>query len=645
MLKRLLPLVLLSACAETTEPDLEPEQPVLEAEIEPTGSSELLYAGRVRAERTDVDEEPELPVAEIEPEPTAAEKITFGPREELHAWNSRLGRAAAESAIAVDAPITPRLVLPQMRQADGVCVSPKYMTGKENLKLPDGTRLKAPATVFATATDAKNYLKTVRAHMPMVLPYTHPDVELGHGWIYDGGGSHRGQDYSRTGVDSGDDPTFAVRAVAPGRVLTTYWGNAGNGVVVEHTAPDGFKFISVYYHLRNGKDHDLAKAKAMDCDASGDSRCAKYKKFAQNYSSHVSWGTNAHTLKVKAGDWVHGGQQLGWAGNTGPGGAGNGLNDDGSPETARGNVHLHTYWGAQHPTDANVYVHIDPYGVYDKENTGCYDLLEDTEFARVIAPFFESFHNLPVEVLTTYFNYYSAMGMSPRTLSVHDGDGLRASGSFQRGIPGQWYTRIYMDGAKFQQRFDEYFAKGLIPRETTVIPDGDEARYTATFRKLEAGEGFDHRGRMTRSVWNQKWNALVEDAGWRVADYFGYTVDGEDYQSALFSSLDARPFYLYTNYKYADLKAKIDWGFQNGLAPVSVTVSELDDATRYNVILRRVPGCWHWYVGLSKASYQSVFTTLSSRGYRLEKVQGYDDSDKYAAVFTLASGAAPAVCP
>ena len=50
-------------------------------------------------------------------------------------------------------------------------------------------------------------------------------------------------------------------------------------------------------------------------------------------------------------------------------------------------------------------------------------------------------------------------------------------------------------------------------------------------------------------------------------------------------------------------------------------------------------------VGLSVSSYQSVFSDLSSRGYRLEKVQGYDDSDKYAAVFTLASGATPAVCP
>jgi hypothetical protein len=133
--------------------------------------------------------------------------------------------------------------------------------------------------------------------------------------------------------------------------------------------------------------------------------------------------------------------------------------------------------------------------------------------------------------------------------------------------------------------------------------------------------------------------------GWRVGDYFGYSVDGDDYVSALFTSKEGRPFYLWTNRTFTDLKSRIADGMKNGLAPVSVSVSELDGGTRYNTILRPAPGCWHWYVGLSKAGYQQTFSNLSSRGYRLEKVQGYADSERYAAVFTLASGANPTVCP
>jgi hypothetical protein len=641
-----LPLCVMTACAAQVEgPEEQPPEIVLQPAIEPAADDQILYAPST-LRQPERDEPEAFPPDEIDREPT--QKIAYG-AEPLTVWNSRAGRAEASPLLAVDSVDQPaRLVLPQMRQADGLCVSAEYMTGNENLKIPNGPRLKAPATAFATATDAKNFLLTVRAHQPMYLPYKHPDVHLGHGWIYDGGGSHRGQDYSRDGVSDGDDPTFAVRSVAPGKVLVTYWGGAGNGVVVLHTAPDGFKFITVYYHLRNGKDNDLAKALAMDCSQSGDSRCPKYKLFAQRYPNHVSWGTNAHTLKVKAGDFISAGQQIGWAGNTGPGGAGNGLNDDGSPKSPRGNVHLHTYWGAQHPTEANTYIHIDPYGVYNKENTGCYDLLEDTLFARVVAPFFESFHDLPIEVLSTYFNYYSAMGMSPRTLSAHrDGTDVKVSGSFQRGIPGGWYVRLYMTGEQFQQRFNEYYAQGMIPRETTVITNywGNDARYTATWRKLEAGESFEHRAGLTPSGFNAKWSDLVQNKGWRVGDYFGYSVGGDDYVSALFTSKDARPFYLWTNHTYADLKSKIDQGFASGLAPVSVTVSELDGATRYNAILRRAPGCWHWWVGMSKDGYQQVFNDMSSRGYRLHKIQGYDGSDRYAAIFTLASDAVPAVCP
>ena len=632
-------LLLLAGCAGTAEEI--PEQPEVETEAEAPGGSEILFAGHVRVDGID-DHAGEPAPAALDVEP--AERLSFAASAVAPPWNSAAGRALVAPLLADDAPAAPRF----LPAGDEPCTTAEFMVGRENLRLPDGTRLQAPATVFASATDARSYLATVRAHMPMILPDGHPGVRLGHGWMYNGGGSHRGQDYSRSDVESGDDPTFAVRAVADGRVLVVYWGGAGNGVAIEHTAPDGFRFLSVYYHLRNGKDHDLAKALALDCSQSGDSRCPKYKLFAQRYPNHVSWGTNAHKLMVKLGDTVVAGQQLGWAGNTGPGGAGNGLNDDGSPKSPRGNVHLHTYWGAQHPTEPNTFIHIDPYGVYNKENTGCYDLLEDTLFARVVAPFYENFHALPLEVLSTYFSYYAQMGMSPRTLSVHrDGFDVRATGSFQRGIPGSWSTRLYMTEATFQQRFDENFAAGRIPRETTVIPDGwgSSPRYSVTFRPRLPGEGFDHRGRMTSSVWQQKWSALVEGQRWRVADYFGYSVGGDDYRAALFSSTEGRPFYLWTNQTYSGLKSRIQAGFEDGLAPVSVTVAELDDATRYNVILMPRAGCWHWYVGLSKDSYQATWSSMAARGYRLEKVQGYDGSDKYAAVFTLASGATPAVCP
>src|SRR5690606_41184384 len=106
----------------------------------------------------------------------------------------------------------------------------------------------------------------------------------------------------------------------------------------------------------------------------------QYRKFAQNYPDHMSWGDDTHTLRVMPGDVVKAGEVIGWAGNTGAGGAGAGLDDEGKPSNWKGNTHLHVYVAAPHPTMSDTWVWVDPYGVYGEVDTGCYDLLKDTQF-------------------------------------------------------------------------------------------------------------------------------------------------------------------------------------------------------------------------------------------------------------------------
>ena len=618
------------------------------ADSEPVAAAATLFLNPLPALRT-IQPADEGPFDPTEVMVDDAPKISFTASTRVSpSWNSTAGRAlvADQMVVAPDVSLTSTVsaVLPQLRANKEACVAPSYMTGSQTISLPDGRKLRAPATRFATAADASAYLKTVYAAMPFYYPFTHSHVRLGGGWMYNSGGSHRAQDYSRDNDDEGD-PTFVVKSVAPGTVLEVKWAEGGgNRVVVEHVAPNGFKYVTQYLHLRNGRTHDLGKALAIDCTGK-ESRCPKYVKFAQNYSNHVSWGTDAHKILVKVGDKVGYHTALGYAGNTGYGGAGWGLNDDGSPEDHDGNTHLHTYWGAQDPVNPQDFVMIDPYGVYHQEDTGCYDLLEDTEFDRLFAPFYSSFHELPLEVLLTYFGYYGKMGMSPKTLMVYNGDdGVEAVGAFQRGIPGTWKTRINYDGAGFQSWFDSYYGQGLIPRETTVREGSSGPRYTATWRPLRPGEQFDHRGAMSNTTWSQKWQSLVADAGWRVESYFAYTYDGQPRQAALFTSDTPRPFYLHRNKTFTEIQALINGGFANGLAPVDLTAVDLDVGRRYSAILRPESGCWSWWVGMTKTSYQTKFSELGNRGYSLYKVQAYGDDDdiRFLGVW---KAPARAVCP
>lgn len=514
------------------------------------------------------------------------------------------------------------------------CVTPDYYVeaGDRNFSGWTNATFKAPKNAFATKDEAEEFLLKIHAEQPFFLPFNDPDVKLGHGWFYNSGGLHRACDYSRSGVEENEDPTFMVTSAGSGVVAATGWdGNGGNYVAVESTAPGGQKVMFVYLHLRDGQSHDIAKAKSS---TSSSDKYVKYRAFANDYPDHVSWGSESHTIKVKAGDSVGIGTELAWAGNTGAGGAGSGLNDDGSPKNWKGNVHLHVYVAVPHPTLANTWVWVDPYGVYEEADTGCYDLLKDTKFSRLYAPFYSTFHGVPYEVFKFYWGYYPNMGRKLRTLSIHrDGNSLLASGSFQSGIPGGWYLHTYRTLDQFQDLANQHYADGYIMRETTVEKTlGGEPRYSAIWRPLEPGESIEHRGALTDGQWSDLWSDRVVDEEWRLEDYFGYSVAGVNYQSAFVTSHEGRPFLYSGLLSSGELDAKIDDYKADGYLPVSFNAAQRAGGLKFSAIFRDLPGCWKVRWGLTPSGYQDYVSQQVKLGYRVWKVQGYADSNRYGVV-------------
>ncbi len=516
------------------------------------------------------------------------------------------------------------------------CVEPDYFVtaGDRSFVEWPGTKFQAPAKAFATKNEALQFLTKVHAEQPFFLPYTDPDVKLGHGWYYSGDkGLHRGCDYSRGGVEENEDSTFKVVSAGWGKVAAVVWdGNSGNTVLVEHTAPGGQKIMVIYMHLRNGRSHDIAKALSS---TSTDEKYVKYRAFATGYPDHLSWGTEGQKIKVSVGDDLAPGDEIALAGNTGAGGAGSGLNADGSPKNWKGNVHLHTYFAVPHPTTANVWVWVDPYGVYNKVDTGCYDLLKDTQFSRLYAPFYPTFHGVPYEVFSFYFGYYPDMGWKLRTLSLHRKDSnLLVSGSFQGGIPGGWYVHGYMTPESFQQKADAYWQQGYIPRETSVAKTlSGSPRYTAIWRHLEAGEAVEHRAELTSAQWQAKWDDRVVEDEWRLEDYCGYAAGNATRHSVLVTSKDGRPFIFSGLKSSAELDALIDEYKQDGFLPVSMNVAELASGKQYSAIFRKLPGFWKVFWGRTPSEYQSLVGEQVALGYGVWKVQGYANSGRYAVVF------------
>jgi len=493
--------------------------------------------------------------------------------------------------------------------------------------------------------NSRKFAKTVRASMPFFLPYKDCNIGPGQGWLYEKGSFHGAIDYGKDKYPSGQDPTFKVCSVADGTVVTVLWDNwSGNVVIIEHTASNGDRYRSAYMHLRNGFEHDLAKARAIvvtkDQEYNKDGKptnLLKYKEYAaKGNPSHLQWGTNDQKIAVNPGDRVYAGQFIAYSGNTGPGGAGSGLNDSGDPfDPTRANNHLHLMTAVPSPTPGSKeWVQIDPYGVYNMRATGCYEMLEDTPFVRLFAPFYPSFHNVPAAVVAKYFGYYTGMGMALQTLSLHKGDdAVLASGSFQPGLSLDWYARFYMTSADLQVFFDDYHKKGYRPREIGVVMDShNNPRFNVIWKK-RGNETYQTFPALSDYEWNVKWFELVKIGKMRVEDHFAYSLYGVPHHAAIFVGDGDTAFQEWHYMSPGAFQAKFDQNDKAGFRLVSVNAAEVGD-TLLGGVWRKVAGAWIAHTGLTPEKYQQRFLEYHSQGFRVYKIQGYADSERFAAIWT-----------
>jgi murein DD-endopeptidase MepM/ murein hydrolase activator NlpD len=501
-----------------------------------------------------------------------------------------------------------------------------------------------PLHAFGDEATARQFAETVRASMPFFLPYQDPDVFPGQGWLYDSGALHVGLDYSRAVSDpaSNADRSFEVRAVGDGEVVAVFWDSwMGNMVILEHQAANGDRYRSLYAHLRNGFTHDLEKAKAIQVVADSPPQVVKYSKYAhKDNPSALQWGTDSQTIPVKPGDKVFAGQAIAWSGNTGPGGAAAGLSDDGDPfDPKAANNHLHMMMAAPDPAQGSAdWVLIDPYGVYGQMNAAdgsrCYELGEKTAYARLFAPFYSSFHNVPLDYVLDYWGYYTGMGMALQTISVHLFNGqVLSSGSFQGGLSPAWQALVYMTDEELQQADSEMQAQGFRPREigVTVHTDG-VPRFSAIWQPSEGKPSFTFT-HLTDAEWDAQWQERFVEKHQRVDDHFIYEAKGIRRHAVVFVD-DGDTMGLWENFPSPDFANKFFELDGQGLQITSFNAGETGGGVLYSGIWRSLPASRPMFYDLSPAEYQQNFLDLSALGYRPHKIQGYANSDRFGVIWT-----------
>ncbi len=521
-----------------------------------------------------------------------------------------------------------------------LCATPIVANGCCGYTILDGYNNKnvnynGPLAVFGSEAAAETWAKTQVARMSFFLPYSE-DIALIQGWNYDNGGAHSAVDFWRSAVTANTDVTFKVLATASGRVVSKVWDNwFGNTLVIEHTAKDGSKYRTIYMHLRNGYTHDLTAAQAIvPPDPNGNDNWAKYARYSKKYTSKLYWGQESQTIAVNVGDIVQAGQYLATSGNTGAGGAGNGLNNDGSPaDTTRANNHLHFMLSVPDPKTSGAWVFIDSFGVYNQVNTGCYALMKQIGYARFFVPYYSSFDNIGWDLYNFYFSYYPNMGLGPQTLSLYNSGGsVLAAGVFDASVSDPWAVRGYLTASEFNQWFATYNQQGLRPRELQVLIASDGLpRFTAIWQK-HGSEGYYTWLNMSDADMMAKWNDLVVNQGYRVEDYVAYTVSGQRKHGAIFVK-DGQGFQLWYNMTQAQYQQKFNDLWVAGWRTTSFNAADLPWGQTYSSVWMKKPGAWTTWFNLTTDQYQQKFNDLNSQGYRVWKVQGYGNG-YFGAIWT-----------
>lgn len=510
------------------------------------------------------------------------------------------------------------------------------------------TNIQGPATAFPDAAARETFLRNVRAPLPMSLPYgpqsTGNQVSLGQGWIYGGGGSHRGLDIGRAASGS-DDPSFDVLAVADGKVIGVYFdgppGGGGNTVILEHTGENGKKIYSLYMHLRNGATNDANAVKNISCGASV--ACQRYQLAANKSPLAKWWGKESDTIPVKPGQFVKRGTKIARAGSSMT--VMDTLDANGVSSADWGNMHLHVYIAVPKGTTApndKIAVEVDAFGAYQKANS-CYveDPLTETDqptyYSRLFAPFLPDFHDLGWKPFTDYPDYLSGMGYAPATLSFYNEGGFKVTGSYQYSTTG-FFLQVGVGGSKIAE--NDGANEAWVPRETRIRIDGSGTPvydFTATPRQSGEQTAFWHQ--LTQAQLDSLYNVYVVNGGYGIGDFFPYRVAGVQYYAVLFTTSASTSNWLTYGRSAALVQSDIA-GIPASLQVGQVVADTTWSPAKFSMLAVPAAGCApHAYVDTSTVVYPVYAAQEASLGYKLQSVQVYSGGSKFNAVFGKASGA------
>ena len=210
--------------------------------------------------------------------------------------------------------------------------------------------------------------------------------------------------------------------------------------------------------------------------------------------------------------------------------------------------------------------------------------------AALAFPAWEAHNSMSSAEYQAKFDQMAAQGFRP---VVVDGYNMNGQVGFAAiwvkiGGPG-WVARHNLDGAAYQQAFDDFTAQGFRPRWISSYAGPNGPLYAAIFDK-NGGPVWEARHGMTPADFQIRFDQLAAQ---------GYRLTCVSVSSVAFSTLNVSGI----------------WEKSGG-------------------------GAWEAHSQMSSAEYQQKFDAMTAQGYRLSQVKGYNylGAPHFAAIWTQGGG-------
>ncbi|PZD70769.1 hypothetical protein C1752_09165 [Acaryochloris thomasi RCC1774] len=202
-----------------------------------------------------------------------------------------------------------------------------------------------------------------------------------------------------------------------------------------------------------------------------------------------------------------------------------------------------------------------------------------------------------------------------------------------RSVP--WVARHGMTSAQYQQKFDQYVGQGYQLVDVSGYESNGQALYAALWQKRGGTTPWQARHGMSVSQYQQTFNDLV-GKGYRLTHVSAYNVGGKARFAAIWRKGGNVQWQARHGMTSSQYQAKFDSLVSQGYRLSTVSGYEVNGIAKYAALwVKGGSSPWQARHGLSSAQYQLTFNQLTSQGYRLTHVSGYEVNGqaKYAAIW------------